>query len=267
MNAFPLATRLGAASDRLHARSRALVRHLNADMQRIVLVWVVLASFGCGLRIAGATARGADALSGLMTALPYAFVIGAPIISLFLALRWFPAGGLLAQPKLRLARFGRWRDVDCVAARTLPLYGATGWMASLLLGILINIPVRTLEFLTAIPALGAHAPQWFVGLYALTMADVVVMTSLYAIAFVMALRHVPWFPRFLLMVWGFDLAAQLLIADLMAATPGLPASVARALGALLEGNLQKTLISMSLWLPYLLLSRRVNLTYRSRVPG
>jgi hypothetical protein len=29
---------------------------------------------------------------------------------------------------------------------------------------------------------------------------------------------------------------------------------------------KKVLISMGLWLPYLLLSKRVNLTYRQRVP-
>ena len=35
----------------------------------------------------------------------------------------------------------------------------------------------------------------------------------------------------------------------------------------LEGNVKKVLISMALWLPYLLLSTRVNVTYRRRVPG
>jgi hypothetical protein len=36
---------------------------------------------------------------------------------------------------------------------------------------------------------------------------------------------------------------------------------------MLEGNLKKVLISVAIWLPYLLLSRRVNLTYRLRVPA
>jgi hypothetical protein len=43
--------------------------------------------------------------------------------------------------------------------------------------------------------------------------------------------------------------------------------VAEALHALLEGNVKKVLISMALWLPYLLLSTRVNVTYRHRVPA
>jgi hypothetical protein len=36
---------------------------------------------------------------------------------------------------------------------------------------------------------------------------------------------------------------------------------------LLEGNVKKVLISAGLWLPYLLLSRRVNVTFRHRVPA
>jgi hypothetical protein len=36
---------------------------------------------------------------------------------------------------------------------------------------------------------------------------------------------------------------------------------------MLEGNLKKVLISVAIWLPCLLLSRRVNLTYRWRVPA
>ena len=41
----------------------------------------------------------------------------------------------------------------------------------------------------------------------------------------------------------------------------------RALENLLEGNVKKVLISVALWLPYLLMSTRVNVTYRSRIPA
>ena len=39
------------------------------------------------------------------------------------------------------------------------------------------------------------------------------------------------------------------------------------LGTMLDGNVKKVLISAALWSPYLLLSRRVNVTFRSRVPA
>jgi len=66
-------------------------------------------------------------------------------------------------------------------------------------------------------------------------------------------------------VWGIDIAMQLVAAQLIGGTPGLPASVAAPLHELIEGNVTKVLISAGLWLPYLLLSRRVNVTYRRRV--
>ncbi len=47
---------------------------------------------------------------------------------------------------------------------------------------------------------------------------------------------------------------------------GLPPAVAGALHSLLEGNLKKVLISLALWLPYLILSKRANVTFRHRLP-
>ena len=44
-----------------------------------------------------------------------------------------------------------------------------------------------------------------------------------------------------------------------------PADVANALQSLLEGNIKKVLISGLVWLPYLILSDRVNVTFRQRV--
>lgn len=258
---------MSALRSRLYAKSVTLVGQLNANIPTILVAWVALASALCGLAMVApvtAVSSGADAA---VNALPYLLVVGAPVVSLLLALRWFPAGSLLAQPEIRLARLGRWRSVDCVTQRAMPLFGATGLMASLLLGMLVNIPIRTIEFLMAMPALGGHAPSWLASLYVLMLADVVVLTSLYAIAFVMALRHVPWFPRFLVLIWAFDLFAQTGIARAMAEVPDVPGVVRESLGSLLTGNLKKVLISIAIWMPYLLLSRRVNLTYRSRIPA
>jgi hypothetical protein len=256
---------IGALSNRLQSRSVALVRHLTINLRGIVSVWVVIASFACGLRLAFPATPVNTNAGQLAAFLPYLLVVGAPVSSLFLALRWFPSGTLLAQPEIRLARYGRWKTLDCVTTRSMPGFGASGIMASLLLGMLINIPVRTIEFIMAIPALGGQPPAWFQSLYAAMLIDVVLLTSLYAVAFVMALRHVPLFPRFLLLVWGVDVVAQLAIASHVVAAGGAPADVTRALQDLLTGNLKKVLVSAALWLPYLLLSKRVNLTYRQRV--
>jgi hypothetical protein len=87
------------------------------------------------------------------------------------------------------------------------------------------------------------------------------------IAAVAALRRVPLFPRLLAAVWAADLAMQLFTAELVTRAGHLPPAVAGSLQSLLEGNVKKVLVSIAIWLPYLLLSRRVNVTYRSRVPA
>jgi hypothetical protein len=70
----------------------------------------------------------------------------------------------------------------------------------------------------------------------------------------------------LVAIWLADVTMQLAIASVVGAAPHLPPEVAGALRPLLDGNVKKVLISIGLWLPYLLLSDRVNITYRGRVP-
>jgi hypothetical protein len=60
---------------------------------------------------------------------------------------------------------------------------------------------------------------------------------------------------------------QVVTAELVFSAGSVPPAVASALRTLLTGNVKKVLISMALWLPYLLLSKRVNVTYRRRVPA
>jgi hypothetical protein len=130
---------------------------------------------------------------------------------------------------------------------------------------LLNVPVRALEYLASVPALSGKIPAWLSTLHFMMTLDVVLLTSLYTIAFIAALRRVPLFPRLLVAVWAIDITMQLGIARAVAGTEGLPGPVADALHALLDGNAKKVLISVCIWLPYLLLSKRVNVTFRHRV--
>jgi hypothetical protein len=138
-------------------------------------------------------------------------------------------------------------------------------MVSLLVGMLLNVPVRAAEYLAAMPTLSGSVPPWLSTLHLLMTLDVVLLSSLYTIAFVAALRRVPLFPRLLMAIWLLDIAMQLAIAKFTVAQGGLPPTVATALHTLLDGNVTKVMISVGLWLPYLLLSKRVNVTYRNRV--
>jgi hypothetical protein len=247
---------------RLRARAASILLSLEGRLDRIMQGWLLLAGLACAARIATSPIRGPlDA----GTIGPYLLLIVAPFASMVLALRWFAEGDSLPQPATRLARIGRWNNLELDAARRHPLYGANGIMVSLLIGMLINVPVRAAEYLAAMPALTGKIPPWLSTLNLLMTMDVVVFTSLYTVAFVAALRRVPLFPRLLAAIWVSDLTMQIVTAEIVAGTPGLPTKVAGALHALLEGNVKKVLVSAALWLPYLLLSRRVNVTYRHRV--
>lgn len=247
---------------KLTAKSAALLLLIEGRLPRIMTFWFVLAMLASAVRIVASPIHGAPDLS---TFAPYVLLVGAPLVSMGLALIWFSRGDELPQPSIRLAIVGRWRCVSREEARRHALYGSSGIMVSLLVGMLLNVPVRSLEYLAAMPALAGSVPEWLSTLRFVMTLDVVLLSSLYTIAFVAALRRVPLFPRLLAAIWLIDITMQLGIASAVAGTHGLPAPVADALHTLLDGNVKKVLISVGLWAPYILLSKRVNVTFRHRV--
>jgi hypothetical protein len=225
-------------SDRLHARSAVLLLQLERRLEVLVLSWLILIALASAARIALSPVRH----TGEFTIAPYLLLTLAPVATFLLALRWF------------------------ADAERHPLYGTTGIMLSLLIGMLMNVPVRAAEYLVTMPAIPPDAPAWLSTLHLAMTLDTVVLSSLYVVAFVMALRRVALFPRFLLLVWIVDILSQLGIAHVSMAV-GLPHGVLEALRGLLDANIKKVLISASLWLPYLILSTRVNVTFRNRIPA
>ena len=249
---------------RLRGRAAALLLTLEARLDRIMISWLLLAGLACALRIAFSPLAVPFDVGAV---LPYLLLVLTPFASMVLALRWFADSHNQPQPQYRLSRLGRWTNLDRHQASQHALYGVSGLMVSLLIGMLLNVPVRALEYLGAMPAISGPVPAWLSVLRMMMTLDVVLMSSLYAIAFVAALRRVPLFPRLLVAIWGLDIGFQLLTAEMVVRTPGLPNPVAAALHGLLDGNVTKVLISAGLWLPYLLLSTRVNVTFRHRVPA
>jgi len=254
-----------AFNHRMQSRSAALLLALDNRLDRILQAWLLIAGLLSAARIAFTPI--AAPVAGFSTFGSYMLLVIAPFVSTLLALRWFRDGHLQVQPSTRLAIWGRWRAVSVSEAERHPHYGSSGIMASLLVGIMLNVPVRAAEYLAAMPPIGLAAPGWLSTLHFAMTLDVVLFGSLYMIAFVAALRHVPLFPRLLVAIWVADLAMQLLTANLVVRSGPLPPAVADALHSVLAGNVKKVLISAALWLPYLLLSTRVNVTFRHRVPA
>ncbi len=254
-----------AYAARLEVRSAIIPKMLARNMDRIAIGWMVLFLLAAVPKVIFSITPAHDPAELAALALPYLLVAIAPVAGLQLALRAFPNGLMTAQPVFHLARYGRWRSVSVIDAQASPDFGPAGFMASLLIGLLLNVVIRALEFMTAVPALGPAAPEWGISLFHLMAADVAVMGFFYMVCFVMALRTVPYFPKMLLFAWSLDIFTQLLIAAQIAPITALPGPVGSSLQQLLDGNITKVLISAFVWLPYLILSDRVNITYRQRV--
>ena len=250
--------------DALYARTRKLVGFLDVRMETLISGWIGMMALAGLAKVASAPIPPTGFGEICFFLLPYLLVALAPVAGYRIAAGSFPRGLLTAQPIFRLARYGTWRRLDVTEARRNPAFGPAGFMASLIVGILLNVPVRTAEYLAAVPAVGWDAPLWSQVLFHAMTLDVVMMNFFYMVCFVMALRSVPLFPRMLLFAWILDIGLQFAIAQQVANAPGLPGGVADALLTLLHGNLNKIFISIFVWLPYLLLSERVNVTYRRR---
>ncbi|MXO85998.1 DUF2569 domain-containing protein [Altererythrobacter aurantiacus] len=249
----------------LYGKSVVIVAFLKRRTRWIALAWLAvilpLAAFRIAFPILPYT--GLDDMIGV--AAGYSLVAIAPIAGFLIARNAFLRRETLVQPRFRLALFGKWKRVDRRTARKLDGFGPVGFMASLIVGMMMNVVFRSGEYFLAIPAMGHAAPEWGQVMFWVMTADLVVTSFFYMVCFAMALRTVPLFPRMLVFAWVMDIAMQLTIAQVVSGVADLPPNVAVALGNVLEGNVTKVLISAAIWLPYLLLSDRVNLTYRHRV--
>src|SRR5688500_16078932 len=122
-------------------RTARAIDRIEANLVPIMFGWTILMSIACGLRMSFAATPIRSAIEYSQLGALYAIVVAAPIVSAFLALRWFRDAGAMPQPRLRLARVGRWSTIARDEARGMRDFGANGIMFSLLLGMMLNIPL------------------------------------------------------------------------------------------------------------------------------
>lgn len=249
----------------VYQRSLAVPSFLTRHMTWLAAGWIALAGLAAVARMAFPASPVHNAWDAWPMLLAYSAIIAAPI-SGFLITRSAFSGAHARKPlDFHLSFVGKWQRISPAAASAHPLFGPVGFLASLLIGLMINVVFRSGEFFLAIPAMSVHAPDWAMTMFVMMAIDVIVMNFFYMAAFVLALRSLPLFPRMMLFVWLTDIVMQIMIVDQISQLGSLPAEVVDPLVALLQGNLQKVAISIAVWLPYLLLSDRVNVTYRSRL--
>jgi len=248
----------------LESRSVAAVNFFHSRMERVITYWLGSMLLFALAKVAVAAGDKTQVTSLAAMIFPFLAVTMAPVLGYRIASSCFPHRDLSAQPAIRLCRYGKWRQLDYLQARRNGLFGPTGLMASLIAGMLFNIPFRSGEFMLAMPAIPVGAPAWASTMLTMMTLDVVTLNFFYTVCFVMALRAAPMFPRMLVFTWFLDATMQLLIAQHVTQAGHLPPQVASALHSMLSGNIEKVLISTAVWLPYLILSERVNVTFRHR---
>ena len=248
--------------------STRLAKFIERRLVAMLTGWAVLALLGGGIRLWGLISilpKIASIKYLPMLILPYVLIAVAPAVGFALASRVFASDAPGPQPSLRLARFGQWQPVSLQAAQQNPQFGVSGLMTSLVGGMLLSMVMRMVEYYVAMPTIPSMGPAWAFAAFRAMTLDLILFSFLYAVCITMALRAAPLFPRMLLYVWLCDIAWQLAIARVTIDAGGLPSEVATPLQSYLVANIQKVLISMTIWLPYLLVSARVNLTFRQRV--
>lgn len=248
----------------LSTKSVVLVAWLRSNMRIVAGLWLAFAALAAILRFSSAATPVGTFAQAWPIALAYSLIIVAPLCGYLVASHAFPEGKERKRLDFNLAFVGRWRALAPAQARANPFYGPTGLMASVLIGMMLTVFFRAGEFFLSIPAIGATGPAWAQVLFGLMAFDAAMVGFFYMVAFVMAIRAVPLFPRMLVFAWLLDVSLQLFVASRLGPMASLPGTVSEPLHALISGNITKVMIGAAIWLPYLLLSERVNVTYRCR---
>lgn len=260
----PLRRRAARWRSNFRAKSGASSRWIARKTHRIAFGWIAAMGLLVLTKVLSLQVPVESGFDAMQVILPYILVGLAPLLGYLIGRDAF--AGEYRQPATRLSVLGSWRDITPSSARESRHFGQAGLMATLLIGLLGGVGLRTIEYAITLPALNGHAPDWVHSLFLLATAELVATNFLYMVCFVMALRGTPLFPRMLLYTWLVDLALQLTLARTYAKLD-LPSEAVTALESILTSSGYGVLISAAIWLPYLILSERVNVTFRHRVPS
>ena len=256
------------AAQRLVMESRRVAGFLDRRMNVVLAGWVLVTLALAGLKLtlliaAHPKLARADLLASMAGF--YLLVAMAPVLGFIVAEAIFPKGRQAAQPTFTLCRVGRWVNVPAADARQKENFGMSGLLVSLVAGLCVSIALRMVEYFLSMPAVPDIAPVWAVAMFRIMTFDLIYFSFLYSVCIAMALRAAPLFPRMLCFTWLCDLLMQIAIARFTVGVGGLPDEVSSALQPYLLMNIKKILISVVIWFPYLVVSRRINLTFRQRM--
>ena len=255
-------------SERLLNESRRIAGFIDRRVHWLLVAWTLLA-LGGGLLRAGVffhrfpQLASDDRIPQLMA--PSILIAAAPLIAYFLVTQAYPKNQQVAPAALRVAALGRWRPLSSDLPQDSAAVGFEGFLVSLAVGMLLSMVMRLVTYYLAMPAMPPGAPAWASAAFRIMTYDVAFLSFMYMTCFTMAQRAVPLFPRMLMVTWCYDLLMQFAISKTISSAGPVPDIVAGPFATLLSDNVRKVLISMAIWLPYLVVSPRINATFRRRV--
>lgn len=250
--------RLGGGAEGL-ARFTAWARKRETA---IIGVWIMLVTGIAIIKAASPVTAPHNWAEAIELTLPFLVVAAAPVLGYRFGTALFASR---EQPAIRLAIYGQWRPATSdEMGQTGKALRSFAWF-SLVSGILLNVPFRAFEYLTSIPAVTSSDPVWAHIIQRSFTIDCALACFAYAMCFAAAVQRSPLFARALVAAWMIDLALQAMIAVQVGNAPGIPAFLLEPMHALLGTNVKKVAISMSIWVPYLLISDNLNLILRKRV--
>lgn len=162
-----------------------------------------------------------------------------------------------------------WVHVSPEVAKRHPLYGAQGWLYVVMLGCVVA-PVRIIWMLFPV-----YSSIDFSVLHPLFTTFIFVEIGINALVVLWSLANLwllasvnRWFPTSFVTIAAFSVAFltvdAVAVKFIMDAT-GQAMSWSDAFDAETAREIGRTVVYASVWIPYMFISRRVNVTYRHRV--
>lgn len=252
------------AETRFVASTRSLMLAFENSIERLIRGWIVLfLLIGLAKIICAPNPAGSWTAVASMS-LPFLALAGSPALGYRVAQATLAQGVLTARPAPWLARLRPWPTFAPSGSDQASGAVPVGLLASLIVGLLFNVVVRSLEFVMVAPAINPQDPAWAHVLMKCLSLNVIAMNVAYMACFALALGRSPAFPRILVITWICDAVFQYGIAIHVSQT-AIPPRIAVLLGKLLVGSVDQVALSAITWLPYLLLSEQVNTMFRQRV--
>ncbi|MEP5374288.1 MAG: hypothetical protein ABJQ14_00610, partial [Hyphomicrobiales bacterium] len=135
------------------SRSTLAINIVSRKLLAISMAWLTVIGLFGAMRVLLSPTPAMDSGQLLELAVPYLLVALSPIAGFFIGRAAFRGKAARQTSSVHLSTIGKWRNLTPLQAVRHPSFGPIGFLASLVIGMMLNVVLRTGEYLLAIPAL------------------------------------------------------------------------------------------------------------------